>query len=290
VLTTADGRSVFVKAAGPELNPDTPAYHRREAAVAALLPRSAPVSRLLWSHDEGSDGWIVLAFEVVDGRPPRIPWLADELDVVIEGLIRLSAELTPSPLSPDIVGRTDEGWDLLETNEWEALAGDAPERLDPWSRRHLDRLVALHEQLPTAVRGETLLHVDLRADNMLIAGDRVVIVDWPYACVGAAWIDLAAMAPSVAMQGGPDPETLLMRHPAAQSADPEAITTFIASLAGYFLARAALPDPPGLPTVRAFQKAQGEVTRSWLERRTGWGEAKRLISRRARRPPGEDPA
>lgn len=270
VLTTADGRSVFVKAAGPELNPDTPGYHRREAAVAALLPQNAPVSRLLWSHDEGPDGWIVLAFEVIDGRSPRIPWQADELDLVMEGLIRLSAELTPSPLSPDIVGRTDEGWEILKTNEWEQLAAYAPERLDPWSRRHLDRLVALHEQLPAAVRGETLLHVDLRADNILIAGDRVVIVDWPYACVGAAWIDLAAMAPSVAMQGGPDPDTLLMRHPAARSADPEAITTVIAAFAGFFLARAARPDPPGLPTLRAFQQAQGEVSREWLARRTGW--------------------
>src|SRR3712207_8463013 len=52
-LKTADGRRVFVKAAGPEPNPLTPTAHRQEARVAAALPAEVPVPRLLWSHDEG---------------------------------------------------------------------------------------------------------------------------------------------------------------------------------------------------------------------------------------------
>ncbi len=31
-----------------------------------------------------------------------------------------------------------------------------------------------------------------------------------------------------------------------------------------------LPDPPGLPTLRAFQLGQGLVALDWLRRRTGW--------------------
>jgi hypothetical protein len=37
-------------------------------------------------------------------------------------------------------------------------------------------------------------------------------------------------------------------------------------MAGYFAERGRLPDPPGLPTVRPFQRAQGDVTNAWLRR------------------------
>ena len=72
-LGTMDGRRVFVKAVGPEPNPDSPAAHRREAEIAAALPPDVPAPRLLWSYDEGEHGWIVLALEDVDGRTPPSP-------------------------------------------------------------------------------------------------------------------------------------------------------------------------------------------------------------------------
>jgi hypothetical protein len=34
--------------------------------------------------------------------------------------------------------------------------------------------------------------------------------------------------------------------------------------------RALDPPPPGIPTVRAFQAAQGEVALAWLKERLGW--------------------
>lgn len=118
--------------------------------------------------------------------------------------------------------------------------------------------------------GETLLHIDLRADNMLLTDRGVVIVDWPHAQVGAAWIDPLVMAPSVALERGPDPETFLQRFPSARAANPATLDAFIALIASFFLYSGALPDPPGLPTLRAFQRAQGEVALNWLRRRTGW--------------------
>src|SRR5207245_2484270 len=44
----------------------------------------------------------------------------------------------------------------------------------------------------------------------------------------------------------------------------------VCTLAGYFVVRALEPPPPGIPTVRAFQAAQGRVTIAWLRERTGW--------------------
>jgi hypothetical protein len=37
-------------------------------------------------------------------------------------------------------------------------------------------------------------------------------------------------------------------------------------MAGYFAERGRLPDPPGLPTLRPFQRAQGEVATAWMRR------------------------
>ena len=119
-LRTAAGRRVFAKAAGPEPNPLTPTVHRREARVAAALPEEAPVPRLLWSHDEGEGGWIVLVFEDVEGRNPAVPWRAEELDKTLEALAALSELLTPSPLPPDTVGAAD-GWSVVRGADWRKL-------------------------------------------------------------------------------------------------------------------------------------------------------------------------
>jgi aminoglycoside phosphotransferase (APT) family kinase protein len=144
-------------------------------------------------------------------------------------------------------------------------------RLDGWSARNLDRLAGLEAGAPEAAAGGTLLHLALRADNLLLTSDRVFVVDWPHARVGDAWVDLLFFAPSVAMQGGPSPEELLDRYPRAGQAEEGAITAVVCAIAGFFVHEGLRPAPPGLPTLRAFQAAQGRVARGWLARRTGWG-------------------
>jgi aminoglycoside phosphotransferase (APT) family kinase protein len=270
-LLTADGRRFFAKAAGPTPNRLTPLAHRREAAVTAALPEEAPVPRLLWSHNEGEGGWVVVVFEDVEGRNPAVPWRADELDQTLDAIASLSELLTPSPLPREAVARAA-GWEVVAGQHWRRVREELREgSLDAWSARHLDGLVALEVEAPSAVAGDTLLHLDLRADNLLLTpGNGVLVVDWPHARVGASWVDVVFFAPSVAMQGGPPPEELLARHPHGRRADPEAITAVVAAVAGFFTAEGLQPTPPGMPTLRAFQLAQGEVARSWLSHRTGW--------------------
>src|SRR5258705_9266927 len=93
-LRLADGRRLFVKAIGPEPNPDTPDMHRREARIVAALPENVAVPRLRWSFDE--EGWVVLAFDEVHGHHPAQPWRLDELERVLSGLGSLADRLTPS--------------------------------------------------------------------------------------------------------------------------------------------------------------------------------------------------
>jgi hypothetical protein len=177
-----------------------------------------------------ADGWVILMLEDIEGRTPAVPWQAAELDRVLAAMTDLAAALTPAPV-------------------------DAP---------------GVATRFASLGHGPSLAHADIRADNILLTPDRVVFVDWPWACLAAPWFDLVVMLPSVAMQGGPEPEEILTRHPLARGADPAAITAVAVALTGMFLWLAGLPDPPGLPTLRAFQRGQGKAALAWLRRRTGW--------------------
>jgi aminoglycoside phosphotransferase len=261
------GRAIFVKAVGAALNPDSPELHRREAMVSAALPRSTRVPLLLASYDDGD--WVALAFDAVDGRPPRHPWERAELTVVAEALSSLHRELTPSPvpsLTPlaEYVRHMFGGWAEL------AAVTATPAGLDEWACDHLDALAELESGWPEACQGPTLLHGDVRADNVLLADGDVVFVDWPHAAVGSPAFDVVAWAPSVVLEGGPPPEELLARYVPPATVDPDAVTVLLAAVAGFFVERSLRPPPPGLPTIRAFQAAQGGVALDWLRRRTGW--------------------
>jgi len=262
----ADGRRWFVKAASGEVNPDTPRLHRQEARVLADLDPLAssgrlPVPRLRATAEYGP--WFALILEEVDGRHPALPWQDEQLGQVLETLARLAGVLTPAPVAAPGIGQ----YLGADFTGWRTLAASPDgERIDPWSRARLPDLAALEATWEEHAAGTTLLHADVRADNLLLTPGGVVVVDWPHACVGAAFVDLVLWAPSVAMQGGPQPGELLARSAIGRSASPASLAAIVCALAGYFTQRSLSPPPPGLPTVRAFQAAQGEVTRRWLAR------------------------
>ncbi|GAB6904112.1 aminoglycoside phosphotransferase family protein [Kineosporia succinea] len=265
-LTLGDGRRVFVKAVGSERNPDSPRMYRRELAVMRYLPEAAPAPRLLWAHDDGD--WVLLVLEDVDGHEPALPWRADDLDRVLEALGRTATLLTPAPAdAPSLVRDIEEtwhGWRSLAT-----LAGPgALAALDPWAASQGDRLVGLELAAPAAARGNTLLHGDIRADNLLLtASGEVVVVDWPHAAVGAAWCDVLFLLPSAVAAGGVDPERAWARFGPARDAAPADVDAVLAGLAGYFLYSSTLPAPKNVPGVRRFQAQQGHAALAWLRQR-----------------------
>jgi aminoglycoside phosphotransferase (APT) family kinase protein len=264
-LELSNGRRAFVKAVC-DINPDSPDIHRAEARIAAALPASAPAARLLVSLD--THGWVILIFEDVDGRMPVQPWQPAELRRVLDAIADLALTLTPAPIeAPPAATRfryLGSGWQQVAAA---ASAGDDLADLDPWARAALDDLAGLETGWAGAVEGTTLAHGDVRADNILLTPDRVCFVDWPWACVAQPWFDLVAMLPSVALNGGPPPESVLAAHPVGRDADPDRVTAAVAALAGTWTYLGRQPDPPGLPTLRAFQRAQGEVALAWLKAR-----------------------
>jgi hypothetical protein len=65
------------------------------------------------------------------------------------------------------------------------------------------------------------------------------------------------------MEGRPGIADLLGMSRAGRRIGRQSVAAILRAVAGYFTCR-ALPPPPGLPTVRAFQAAQGEVARQLL--------------------------
>jgi aminoglycoside phosphotransferase (APT) family kinase protein len=150
---------------------------------------------------------------------------------------------------------------------WRTLAREGPAAVDDaWCRDHLDDLAAAEARWEQVTVGDCLIHGDVRSDNVLLTpDDRVVFVDWTSTCTGVGWFDLLAMLPAVELEGGGTPEAVMGRA-GVDSVDREALVPVVAAFAGFFAERARLPDPPGLPTVRGFQRAQGAVTLAWLRR------------------------
>ena len=263
-VSCADGSRHFVKAVSAEVNRRSVKIYRQERDVLTalepvILASDLPIPRLRGSVD--LDSWVALILDDVDGRHPAEPWKPGELGRVAEALDGLAVALTPAPIAVPAVGekyaRAFTGWRRL------AQSGRT-DGLDPWTRARLDDLADLESTWAAHTVGDTLLHTDVRADNILLTGDDVVIVDWPHACRGAAFVDHVFFAPSVAMQGGPELTDLLALSAVGRSADPRQVAATLCALGGYFTYQSLQPAPAGLPTVRAFQAAQGEVTRRWL--------------------------
>ena len=260
-VVTADGRRAFVKAVSSMQNARSPSLHRAEAQVVGQLPSNSYVPALLGVYDDGA--WVGLVFEDVDGHTPALPWNPAELEAAMTALQQMAKEFTPSPV-PHLASVTS--FYATVFAGWERIRAEPPADLDPWARHHLDDLCRLAARGLASLAGDSLLHTDIRADNLLIRTDgTVAVVDWPWACTGAAWFDQLLLCVNVDLYGGYDSENLVRHY--LETVNRDDITAALAGLCGYFTDVTRQPPDPGLPTVRAFQRAHARSTLSWLRRR-----------------------
>ncbi|MFJ1756643.1 phosphotransferase [Kitasatospora sp. NPDC088134] len=262
--TLADGRAVFLK--GVATDHPVHGMYADEATINRSLSHQVPVPRMLDSWEAG--GWLLMAFEDIDGGHPDLSPGSADLPAVIRLLDQLPKTVSPSPIpgAPTVAAVLEGGF-----HGWQALA-DQQAELDPWSARHLDQLAAVERDWLTESAGDCLLHVDLRADNMLMHDGNALAIDWAYLHQGAAWIDPAFLVPQL-IRAGHTPaqaEALIADVTSWTAAPPDAITSFAAAQAGYWERSSRLPAPPGVPYLRGYQAAMAAVGRTWIEFRTGW--------------------
>jgi hypothetical protein len=86
--------------------------------------------------------------------------------------------------------------------------------------------------------------------------------------VGNPLVDIAFWLPSLALEGGPDPEAVVGAR--------AGVAELSAFVAGYFACRAGLPPPPTAPRVRPLQLGQLRVALPWAARTLGLPVPERL--------------
>ncbi|GAA1793339.1 hypothetical protein GCM10009795_043680 [Nocardioides hankookensis] len=267
VLVCEDGSRHFVKAASVKAQRMFADAYRDEARKLALLPSTAPAPQLLWVYD--ANDWVVLGIEHVESRAPRRPWRAADLDTCVAMTERLASALTPPPaeLAGESFTAEFAGWPAY----WEQVRADLG-RLSGLTgiAEHLDEAAALAARFAEVAAGETLVHTDIRDDNLLLAADgRVLLCDWNWPVVGAAWLDTVFLM--IGPRGdGLDVDAVLAAAPLTRDVPAESVEIVIALITGYFLMSAAQPVPPTSPYIRDAQRWQGEVCWRWLAERRGW--------------------
>lgn len=259
VITCEDGTHHFVKAASVRAQPVFADAYREEARKLAALPEAAPAPRLLWVEDAE---WVVLGIEHVEASHPVRPWRVDDLDRCLDALEAAARALTPAP-------------EELELEPFETEFAPFVGLWEPVLRRrpalpHAEEAAALASRFPDVTGGRTVVHTDLRDDNVLLdATGRVLFCDWNWPVVGADWLDSLFLL--IGPRGdGVDVEAVIRARPLLRQVPAEAVDIALALVTGYFLKTAGDPVPPTSPYLRDHQRWQGEVCWEWLSERRGW--------------------
>ncbi len=265
-LRLASGQRVFTK--GIPADHVLAGKYRAEATTARHLPETTPAPRLRWNADIA--GWVVLAFDDIDGRHPQLSPGSSDIGPVVATIARLAEVLTPCPVH-DAPPATVELAELV--HGWGELATAPPADLDDWTRRHLDDLAALETQWLPAAQGKTLLHGDINQSNLLIdRAGTVALIDWAQPVRGAAWIDVADLVPHLILAGHTPAaaEATVAAVPTWRDTDPTVITSYAAAFAGYWARNSRRPAPPGVPHLRAHQARAAAAATTWVAHRASW--------------------
>jgi hypothetical protein len=258
VLTCEDGSRHFVKAASSAAQRMFAESYREEARKLRALPDAIPAPRLLWSED---GDWVVLGLEYVESRAPRRPWRSADLDTCLDALETVAKVLTPVPSGLDLATFADDlgGWPAF----WDHIRTTR-------DLAHADEAAALAAGFADVVGGETVVHTDVRDDNVLLTTDgRALFCDWNWPCAGADWLDSLIML--IGPRGdGLDVDSVIAGRPLLRDVPPDHVDRVLAVICGYFLKSADDPVPPTSPHIRDVQRWQGEVVWDWLCERRQW--------------------
>jgi len=178
----------------------------------------------------------------------------------------MARTLTPVPegLAVDNIAAELAAWPAY----WDQLQA-APQDVAGFEE-HAAEAAGLAAGFGEVAGGSTLVHTDIRDDNLLLAADgRTLLCDWNWPVRGAAWLDTLFLL--IGPRGdGLEVDAVLAGSPLLRDVAPEAVDSVLALVTGYFLLSAGQPVPPTSPHIRDAQRWQGQVCWDWLAERRGW--------------------
>jgi Phosphotransferase enzyme family len=250
LVSLGDGRSAFVKVATDDR---TTTWLRNEHLVYGRLACRVLPDLLGWQDNEELTALLLEDLNPAVWPPP---WSSRSVNAVLDALQEIG-----NIAAPDGLPRLED--ERAEIASWRSVAADA----EPFLALGLCSADWLDSALPALLLaddaaildGDTVVHCDVRSDNICIKDGRARLFDWNWTTVGNSLLDLAAWAPSLCSEGGPRPEEIV----------PTGTADLAALVAGYFAARAGLPVIPSAPRVREVQLSQLEVALPWAARALG---------------------
>ncbi len=244
-LIYTDRGQFFAKKA---TTPLTAAMLRREGR-AYLTVQGSFMPQLIGWEDHESEPLLIIEDLSEAAWPP--PWSSARIDLVLQQLETLHHTPAALPTFFEMHGERGRNWTRIAVEPEPFLAlGMVSEQ---WVSHALPILIEAESGCSPA--GNSLTHWDIRSNNLCFTAGGVKFVDWAEACLSNPKLDLGFWLPSLAYEGGPVPDTILPHEP-----------EIAAWVAGFFAARAGLPDIPDAPFVRRVQREQLETALPWAMR------------------------
>jgi Phosphotransferase enzyme family len=254
VVSLFDGGSVFAKRAVDAITAD---WLRKEHQMYQALSGRHIAPELV--------GWIegdlpILVLEDVSNAVWPPPWNRNQIELV-HSVLGSVAKVVPPEGLPSFADQEqpNEGWDFVLADPGQFLALGLCDA--SWLDRVGPDLLAAATSAPLA--GSSLVHNDVRSDNLCIHSGSALLIDWNLACIGNPQFDVAFWIPSLARESGLSPEELM----------PDCPAELAAYVAGFFASRAGQPLIPRAPLVRQAQLQQLQVALPWAARALGVGSS-----------------
>ena len=246
LVRLADGSTAFAKVGATE---DTATWLRAEHEAYLRLTASFMPELLGWDDDGDTP---ILLLEDLSGAAWPPPWSYQKVEKVLAVLDDLRATPPPDHLpSLELARSMLVRWGRVAVEPQSFLA--LGQCSAAWLEMALPAL--LRAEGEAVLSGNELLHFDVRSDNICFSEERTLLVDWNWASVGNATMDLVAWLPSLRDEGGPLPDELI-------SGEAE----LVAVIAGYFADHARQPPIPDAPRVRAAQRRMLGIALPWVAR------------------------
>lgn len=207
-------------------------FLNNEIATNSLVEGIAPA---ILCHVESGD-WQVVAFEFVPGHPADLSPGSTDLTAVARVVDTLSTRSAGGSRPLRL------RWH--RTDWWRTLAESSPDIVRDCDVAELHRLAT---ECPGQVDGDRLLHTDLHADQFVIVGSHVRVIDWAFPAAGAPWVDAAFVLIRLILAGHSmcEAEAWARELRCWATSSDQAVTAFAAYVAGMWSCWAARDPEPG---------------------------------------------
>lgn len=199
-----DNSRIFVKASTDE---ETAQWLRNEHLLLSSINAKFAPAVIAWIDTPDMHPVLItedLSHAYWPASHAGVNWRDGDFDLLFEALRNMGSVTPPRSLT------------AMQNNKhslWTKVANDPKPFLnlklcsEKWFADSID--VLTHAESTRDITGTSLVHNDVRSDNICILNNRVKFVDWSHAAIGSASHDLCTLLPTLHLEGGPSPYSVM---------------------------------------------------------------------------------